>query len=91
MTIVKFVRSHKLQNNLMYGHMGFKLCTLMPEDGRGGPRHVACNVIFNMCVVCDSSVQIATTNLSQHNAIISIKYSEYSVLSVSSETATCSA
>ena len=30
MSIVKFVRSHKLQNTFNARQLGFKLCTLMP-------------------------------------------------------------
>jgi hypothetical protein len=28
-------------------HLGFKECTLMPEDGRGRPGHVGCNIRFS--------------------------------------------
>lgn len=42
MTIVKLVRSHKLQNTFnTWPLLHFKLCTLMPEDGQGQRKHVA--------------------------------------------------
>ena len=36
---------------LTHIHLGFKLCTLMPEDGRGWPKCVASSVGFNKFVV----------------------------------------
>lgn len=57
MTFVKFVRSHKLQNTFSPCPLEFcKLCTLMPEDGCGQPKCVACNVRFNKCGVFDGSI-----------------------------------
>lgn len=55
MTTIKFVRFHKLQNTLTSVHSGFKLCTSMPEDGRGRPEYVACTVGFNIFVVFDGN------------------------------------
>jgi hypothetical protein len=50
---------------VMHLQMGFKLRTLMPEDGRGHPKHAACNVRFNnllrltavyrLLLICNSS------------------------------------
>ena len=32
-------------------HLGFKVCTLMPEGGQKGRKHVACIAGFNKFVV----------------------------------------
>ena len=36
---------------LTHVHLGFKLYTLMPEDGQRWPKHAACIVGFNKFVV----------------------------------------
>jgi hypothetical protein len=43
-------------------HTGFKLCTLMPEDGQGWPKHLGCSVEFNKIVVFEGN-EYSTANL----------------------------
>jgi len=60
MTLVKFLRIHKLQNTAC--SLEFcKLCTSMPEDGRGQPKHVAYNVRFNKFGVFNGIISITST------------------------------
>jgi hypothetical protein len=44
--------------------LGFKLCTVMPEDVRGRMKYVACNVGFNKLVVFYGNMEIITNMMS---------------------------
>jgi hypothetical protein len=51
MTTAKLARSDKLQNILTHAHLCFKLCIVMPEDGRKQSKLVAYVVEYNQFVV----------------------------------------
>ena len=56
MKMAKFARSRKLQNILTRFHLFLKLCTLIPEDDRKHPKHVASIVEYNKFAAFDGNV-----------------------------------
>jgi hypothetical protein len=54
-SILPFVRSHKRQNTFNTNHSGFKLCSLMWEDGWEQPKPAAQSVGCNKFAVFDSN------------------------------------
>jgi hypothetical protein len=52
---------HLITQFKIHVHLGFKMCTLMPEDGERRPRHVACIVGYNKFAVFGGNTYIITS------------------------------